>query len=524
MRLMGGGSSGDKVPAKLAYFQEESLMLIDLKKKKAEPVEITDSYMRSGGYYEGEDILSPDGTYLFYKENYDGDNYKLFRAKVSKPEAGEEIDTRVTSHKVLKDNTVLYVKKNKLYWFNGKTSLDFGKNVGFYKADEDAKHVVWSEHDDNAGSTYYYQDLSQKTDKVQLEKNVIEIRMSKDMTKFYVIKENNKMYQVDNKGNSESIDKDIAEIKSFNSETGEMYFIKYEPREVKYSEVVYDDTNMMSAGERERLGNEIFEIPSNELYYCGGWGKEAQMISENYGGRFASNGTYCLYSEYPSANEMKVKWSDMDSHGWSYAVQTALDENSLLKLAVGATAVAEYDDINYRGSRYNKDSETLYIYSEDDENEEGVIYVTSLKGKGAGELAEYDDDAYDVSLLFASAQGLYYLKDYENNSGDLYFNGDRIKSDVSWAANADKENLIACASDYYEGTYELSLYNGKKDIPVAKDVSAAECASDGTVVLMADYDDDLGEGDLMYFDGKELRELDKEVTNFAIRRGSTLVR
>lgn len=522
MGLMGGGKSHDKIPTKLAYFQDESLMLIDLKKKKAQPVEITDSYTKSGGYYEGEDILSPDQTYLFYKEDYDGDTYRLFRAKVSKPDAGEQIDSRVTSHEILKDNTVLYVKKNRLYWYNGKTSLDFGKNIAYYKADKDAKHVVWSESEDGQGATYYYQDLAQKSDKLQIEKNVKEIRMSKDFTRFYVVKSNGKIYEVDTKGNSKNIDRHVQEIKSFNSETGQMYFVKSKPKKVKYSEVVYDDTNMLSAHTRQNLENETFEIPSYELYYYEGWGKEAQMVSENYGGIFFSDGTYCLYSEYPSTSEMKVNWSEMDNNGWSYAVQEALKDNSLLKLAVGGTVLAEYDDIDYSTSRYNKESGKLYIYSENSEKEEGIIYVTSLEGKSAGELAEYDNDVPSGMLMFASEQGLYYLKDYENSSGDLYFNGERIKSDVCWITNVDKGRLIACASDYYEYTYELSLYNGKKDTLVAKDVRAAECAPDGTVVLLSDYDNNLGEGDLMYFDGKELRELDRGVTGVAIRIGSVL--
>ena len=64
---------------------------------------------------------------------------------------------------------------------------------------------------------------------------------------------------------------------------------------------------------------------------------------------------------------------------------------------------------------------------------------------------------------------------------------------------------------------KLSLWNGKKAIPVAEEVNYVDKAEDNTFVLLTDYNHSREEGDLMYFDGKSLRKLDEDVSAFVQR-------
>lgn len=518
-------------PKKLAYFQGEALMLADLKNKGEMPVEITDSYIKDGGYYSWEEVLSEDGKYLFYKEEFDGDTYNLYRAKTSAPREGEKIDSRVTSHMVLKNNGVLYVKKGSLYYLKGKDFIKFGKNVydEEYGVDEDLKHVYWCEQKDgDFALTYYYQDIGQKDEKVKLADHVKEFYPNKELTRFYALK-NNTLYELDNEGGRNRIAGNVDNIVCLDTDSGEIYYAKSAPQRVNYQEIVYDDTNSMSAGDKQNLGYNSYEMETYELYY---YGKDGEVkISDHYrkySGNFYGD-NYIIFREFPDIDKIQVNWSELkegSTGSWDYTVDSVLKRQAPVKLHKGGQEIAVYNDIQSAQFRYNQDSDKLYIYSESADGENGTIYVTSLKGKEAGVLTEYETDVSSGRLMLASQDGLYYLKDCEDwSAGDLYFNGEKIASDVCGVTRFKAGGALLYATDMedqedYNYTYDLRILNGDKSTPVAKDVAFTEYAQDGTMVLLADADFVTGEGDLMYYDGKELRKLDEDVRAVAIRKGS----
>ena len=522
-----GGSSGS-IQSKVIYGRDDSLMMIDVSKKKSEPIELTDSYVdgdenRLTGMQSSSPFISEDGKYICYIEDLDGETYDLYLAKMSKPSEGTKIESKVNDHKILKDNTIIYKKKSTLYRYTGKESVKFDKDVSRYFLDEDQKYVCWV-RSDKGEDTYYLQDIAQKTDKVKLEDDVDSFYYKEDFSQFYVKKDDN-LYAVSPEGEREKIAKDVEDVVAFNKKNGMFYYLKDNSEEVPFADFTYDDTGNISEYDKNRLKERTYTFNLMSLYLYDG--KEEILVSERVSGRFSNSlsdkGRYFLYRECPELENIEVAWSALDRGSWDSAAEEAIADESAIMLVGEGEPKELSEEIRISDTRFNADAGKLYIYSTDEDGEDGVIYVTSTKGSDIGTLEEYDNDAEDASMLIATEEGLYYLKDYEDGGGDLYFNGEEILSDVASVRKLGESSKMAVRADWDSdyNSYTMSMWDGKKNTQIAEDVNVAECAEDGTAVFIVDYNYNRSEGDLMYFNGKEVRTLDQDVSGFCIRDGST---
>lgn len=527
---MGKGGSSGGAKSKVIYAKDDSLMMIDVSKKKSEPIELTDSYVDGDenqitGVDSNERFISEDGKYICYLEDWDGESYDLYRAKMSKPSEGTKIESKVNDHRLLKDNTILYKKKSTLYHYTEKESVKFDKDVITYFLDEDQKYVCWS-RSDKGEVTYYLQDIAQKTNKVKLEDDVDDFYYKEDFSQFYVRKDDN-LYAVSPEGERDKIAKDVERVISFDKKTGMFYYVKDNSEDVPYADFTYDDTGNISEYDRDRLKERTYTFELKSLYLYDG--NEEILISDRasryYNVSLSDKGRYLLYRECPALENVEVAWSALDSGSWGSVAEEAIEEASVIMLAAEGEPQELSEEIQISDARFNAESGRLYIYSVDEDGEDGVVYVTSTKGEEVGVLEEYDSDAEDASLLMATEEGLYYLKDYEDGGGDLYFNGEEILSDVASVRKLGESSKMAIRSDrdYDDNSYTLSAWDGKKSTQIAEDVNMAECAEDGTAVFIIDYNYNRQEGDLVYFNGKEVRTLDQDVSGFLMRSGSSEV-
>ncbi|GEM_PF-6306318 len=477
-----GADDNDKVPTKLLYLKDNAVMMADLANRRSAPVELTDSFVDGEAFYGPfwRHCFSKDEKYVYYMEDYNDTDYDLYRAKVAKPDQAEKISSKVTMHWSLDDNTLLYMKKNSLYYNNGKETLKFGKNVGYiYYLDKDSKYLCWAEDDAN-GRTYYLQDLAQKQDKVKLESGTDDFYYNETLTKF-IIQKDDTVYTVDNTGKKERVAKKVAVVVSADPETGAMYYVRSDSKRLKYTDLIVDDTGMES-WEKALIENEYTDFDYEELYYYDG--KEEHLIAEEIMGGsivWKYNGKYIMYKQYPELDSLSIKWSELMS-GDAEDIIAKWGQETGTVLVSKNEVIGEYEYFPYVQSRFDSKAEKLYVYCEDTAEEKGIIYTIEMTGKTPGELVKFDDDAYLSVLCYVSEKGLYYLKGYEDNSGDLYLNDKQLAGDV----------------------YE------------------ADCAGDGTLVLLTNYDIDNEDGDLMYYDGREMRLIDDGVAEFANRNGSAL--
>ncbi len=525
------GGSKEKVESNLVYFTDDGIMLANLKSKK-EPALVTDSYCKGKEYRESfrglfnTYMLTKDGKYLYYFEDYDGETFKLYRVpvkKVGKKDAGVEIDTRVQDFEILDNGNILYRKKDDLYLYSGKKeSTKIASDVmNGYDVDDDCKYVCWGENDD-VGYTYYLQDLAMKNDKVRLAREAESFYKSSDLTRFYALSDG-KLELIDAKGEATRIDRDVTGLGYYSSTDGWMYYTKGEEVEIPYSELIYDDKKDMKSYEKENLEENDFTYTKEQLYYYKD-GK-SELVCDDYMEKTAINKGMYLVMKGGDISEVQLKWSDVKYSSWDSAIREELEAEPVQVLYKDGKQIAEFDDlVNPINFVVASDASKMYFLDKDHEEEDGVVYEVALTGKNAGERKTVFEDAYESKLVGLTKDGLYSLRDLtDEGEGDLYLNDKKVATDIFEATVIDGDTgLTAVQSDYYskDETFAVSLMKNGKPGDAIEEVNGAEAAKDGTIVCIRNYSESSGDGELVYFDGRKLKEIDDSATGFVRRRNT----
>jgi len=530
--VLGGlGGSKEKAESNLVYFTDDGLMLADLKSKK-EPVLVTDSYCKGREYreefsgYLNTCMLTKDGKYLYYFEDYDGETFKLYRVpvkKAGKKDAGVEIDTRVQDFQVLDNGNILYRKKDDLYLYSGKKeSVKIASDVvNGYTVDKDGKYVCWGE-DAEVGYTYYLQDLAMKNDKVRLAREAENFYKSSDLTSFYALSDG-KLEKIDAKGEATRIDRDVTGLGYFSAADGWMYYTKSEVTEIPYIDLIEDDKKDMKSYEKENLKENHFTYEKKQLYYYED-GKST-LVCDDYMEKLAINKGFYLVMKGGDITDVHLKWSDVKHSSWDSAVREELQAEPVRVLYKDGKQIAEYDDlVNPVGFMVADDASKMCFFDVDHEEKDGTIYEITLTGKNAGERKTLLEDAYDCKLVALTKDGLYSMRDLsDEGEGDLYLDDKKVATDIFEACVVGREEgLMAVQSDYYDkdDTFAVSLMKNGKPGDTIEEINGAEAAKDGTLICMQNYSRNSNEGELVYFDGKKLKKIDDSAIGFVRRRNT----
>ncbi len=546
--LLTGGGEADRT--RLLYYQDERLYLTDVRNRGGEgagkePEEITSSLTAENteapyGLVSG-DRISRDGKYLFYREDFDGETYDLYRRKLSGDVEAEKIDSNISQYQVLKNNTVLYVKRESLYYFDGHDSVRFGRNIAAdgFQTDKTEKYLFWMEDNGEDGYACYYQDLAGKHEKTVLDEGAKVFYPNEELTGFIELKYDN-LYQVDNKGNKKRIAGNVVQVASCDPETGRIYYLAESPAKASYEDVINEDLSMSEEDHARLREMGRFELPYLALRYYDG--TQDSLITDRFypgasvGFYDSRDGRYCLYMEGPEPGELQVNWSrfrdEIADEDFGARVLDQAEADGLfscMKLAAGGKTVGELKDVDnaawFESSRYCEDTDKLYITAVNYETEEGILCETGLSGNGAGKLKELDSDAFHMGEYVLTGDGIYYIKGDDPDGGDLYLNGAVIDYDVFRIWQLDGGRLVYLADCEHEdkgrGIYAtLMVMDGREKRLILDDVSFADMAGDGTGVILADYDFARREGELIYYDGAEKHVIAEDAAGFAPRYGS----
>ena len=160
--------------------------------------------------------------------------------------------------------------------------------------------------------------------------------------------------------------------------------------------------------------------------------------------------------------------------------------------------------------------------SSDQEEEPGELMTVSLSGETA-ELVPYDEDVSSLELVYGG--NIYYLKDVgKNGEGDLYRSQESMMYDVRenglWAV-PDSKAVIAL-TDYDKksqtGTLNLLCADSEEGEEIAADIYLDAITftafGEDCIVMLSDYNFERGSGDLLYYNGKETKTLESDVTAY----------
>ena len=528
------------------FYREDSLYLTDVK-GKTEPREITDSCLDGGispyeGLVEG-DILSEDGRYLFYREDYDGESFNLYRRSMSVNSKGERIASNVTDYEPLPDNLVVYRKGDSLYYYGGGEPIRIGKNVRSYQVDPDGRAIVWME-EEGRSHFWYYRELSGEAEPVELEKDTSLFAANDSLTCFLALK-GGVLYLVGQTGDKQRIAQDVTSVESFDLDSEEIYYMTESPVRMAFTDVIVDDDGTMTEDDWRRVSDlGQFEIPYRKLIYHRKQG-DAEISDRCRGGvsslgqGLSQNADFCMYLEGPRIEKLKADWSEFrdsledEDFGADLLTRLVCDgEFSGLKLAAGERTLAEYEDLNgideAVNAVYDEENRKIYLLTTDPEEGTSKLSEIPLTGGNAGVRAEIAGDGGPISSPIVTAEGIWYIRDAGEYGGDLYLNGQEIAYDVHGVWKV-RDGLLAYSYDYDESRdggveFSLVLYEGGKKTSVEKEISFAECAPDGTVLMLKEFDPRKGEGSLIYFDGKDCELLEEHVNGFTARDESVPLR
>ncbi len=533
----------ERQQTELLYYSGASLYLADVEERDKDRM-ITDVCVDSGvaphgGLVTG-DMLSEDGDFLFYREEYDGRSFDLFRWELKK-ETPEKIASQVTSYKPLPDNTLVYMRDDSLYYYGEGEPVRLGRGVTDWQTDEEGKHIFWQESD-GKDSICYYQGLKGREERVELEKNSDQFYANDTLTRFLSLK-GGVLYLIGPDGEKERIAQDVVHLASFDLDTEEIYYLTDGPVRLAYTDVADDDDEEMTEENWLRLADlDQFDLPYKRLRYHRLQGDA--MISDRCfwtaddGSCISLDGDFCLYLEGPVVEDIRLEWRRLapllEEEDFGTALLKQLQEEGQLsgmRLAIAERTAAEYEELDGRASFpelcYDGGGKHFYMNVIREEEGTGTLYEVPLTGSGAGDRREIDDAAGRLRTWVMTGDGIYYIRDANENGGDLYLNGQEIAYDVHglWKVS---EDILAYTADHDRNNaggadFALVLCQNGEKTSVSKEVSYAECARDGTAVLLSGYDFLKGEGDLVYFDGTDTEILAVRVSGFAARGGSTAV-
>ena len=545
LRLFAGGRPEEAGQTRVIYYHEDALYLADLMTEEP-PAAITDSCLDVGvPPYEGlvsGDRISRDGKWLYWREEFDGETFDLYRMSLLDGSAKEKLAAHVSSYQVPADENVLFERGGSLYYCKDAEPVRLGRDILFWQADREGKLVCWMEKTGEDGNACYLQALADGSEKVELDKNVTGFYASDSLSRFMSLK-GGVLYLLDASGEKERIAQNVVSVESYDLDEGRFYYMTENPVRLAYTDVVRDDEGAMTEEDWlyvSDLGQ--FEVPYRQLRYH--WPEGDSEVSgrcfldsQDEDACVSEDGAYCIFREGPRIEDLKADWSEfkdrLEGGDFGTRLLETLNGNgqfSGLRLAAEGRTVNEYENAELPDGResacYDRENRILYLFMTSDGEDRGTLYKVPLTGSRAGEPEPVDEEIDGIRSMTAADEGIYYIRDPGAYGGDLYFNGQEIAYDVSgmWMTDGQLAYIYDYDSDPSgNADFSLALYKDGEKTVVGKEILCADCAPDGTVVTLTDFDPLKGEGDLLYFDGKDTRMLAEEVTGFVPRNGSARI-
>lgn len=575
VRQLFSGFGKGKATKEVYYLKGSEMYCIKPDSKKTEPVLYAENiYLEEGveevyGWNYLYQLKSKDGKINFIVEDYNTmvGTFTL-SYKIGNKEK-QEIDDDVESYIVTDDNKVLYIKNENLYLSDLKNREKIASGVMDYLLDKDQKIILWTEPESASASSevkysLYYQDIRLKKDKVELEDDITALLShSEDFSKL-LIRKDDTLYMIRNLKDEEKLVDDVESVYSIDFDKESFYYTQSNKIKIKAMDAVIDDMKAKDAAmkepnrkdyektetsqgffsytyttvddkyyedkrlydekqQRDRLRTSLqrktLELDGSKLYYY--TGKDKQLIKEDVlmigGEQFNEEKSeyYIIYYALDTETENKIKLSEITYEGYLESQLWTLREavkKPFLNMAGKDIELKVDKDVSYIYP-YEVSGTELYATVNkliDTEEAKDALVSISLSDKDAGTVTEKDDN---VNNIYSIEDGnVYYFKNRLDSfeslvfSGDFYRNGELLAEEVREVRFLkDKSGILVLS----EG--DLFLLKGKDRKKIADDVEFFSFFDERSIVVLRDYNRDRMEGDLEYFNGKELKPLDTDV-------------
>lgn len=491
-------------------------------------VELDDRSMWYKAYYLGVGVhVTDDGKTIFYLDNQDGGQGMLYRRSLADSgKEPEKLASNVEQYVVLDNGKLIfYLKNGTLHRIKGGEDEKIAKNVEDFRI-SDSGDVLYENEDGQ-----WYLIFRGKEDKIGTDLDIY-LTTEKGVTYY---QDGDRIYRKPFGKDKEKLADDVDTVIQF-EENNSFYFTRRE--ELTLADFFQPDSeyeNWMSGMEERAY------TPFYSLYYYNG--KEEILLGEACANRqmhyindaegFMESFTM-FYTRYDLESMGKLSYKDLEAlcntdEYFYYSVydvagimiEEALAKNAAYCLCVDSE-IYELDADQIEDFWYSREEKAVYLMTDvDEEKQEGTLLRAEISDGKVGELTEYDKNVYTGfgPRFVAGTQTLYYYKNVENETGELYIGGTPVEKDVPATSHVkylvgEKAFLYQSDMDPEENTYTLKSYDGKTTREIAEDVYSYSLGKDGSLVFLYDYDPDRDEGSLAWYDGK-IVEIGEDVYDYA---------
>ena len=521
--------------------------------------------------------LSEDGKYIYYPQKAEYNSFDLYYNKVDSKKDGTKIASGVSAYYLIDNNKLIYLNDDadkEMYLYNLKKDekQKVASDVSWMRLSSDHKQIFWKANSSD-DSKIYVCDVAMKKGKTKLDSDVENVYYARDSFDKIVYTKEGSLYVMVDQDEKTKIASDIAAATArMNGKKLDIYYVKNEDEEsLSYMDFVKDD---MSDKYEDVKEPDIKDFQKEEPYESY-WGSTYTRTVTDYDGYYAAYDEYNKkqtierYLTYFEESTYDVRKQSICRYNMDKDESTTIYEGYVMDTAFGGSSTMLYSSVNMESvdkialSKIMEDSELYYnLYSEikkmmdeatvhnfvhedkvvaldvdvDDFGSDVYLVTTVADAKECYfRLYNSEDDEYTLaktsfskmdgkvevvaeeyhSLEAVDDKGVYYLADYKDSLGDLYYGETKIDSDVKSGSVMKMENgkgilyLGDAEDDEYVGT--LKLYKGSKAIEIADDASYYTTGAEGGVAVLTDYSFKKMRGTLQVYEGKKLKTVDEDV-------------
>ncbi|MDD3393859.1 MAG: hypothetical protein PHG19_04375 [Anaerotignum sp.] len=524
----------------VAYAKDNGLYVYDLKN---EPYLVNDQISNGGAYNYyfsawGVDVAEDNGS-LYYLAGITEDNVGSLYYKDMKNKAAEAVlvSENVYHYISSADGSVCaYIVQNDdkmdLYLFKDGQSQLIAENIllqnGAYELSQDGSYLVYKIANNDKAALYAR--VSGEAESVKLSDSVVLDFITEKSNITYYLEEQGDAYQlfqytpgVEPKLVAEQVT--YAELMPNNQD---VFYCAMRTDGTSFTQLIEDDITDISKYDEKRQA-EIEEMRSKlngeegmdpifqDCYVLTAGGKTKMKDAVISGASLKGNSGFVTGYSIQAPEPVKLSQiSSFDEAMYTYYMQLMNGEKEVFIANKGGDVYnLQNKNVDPTSVQVSADGKIAAYFVPDAASGSNVLMAEMLDGKS--EAVEVQKNVELIGFLGDSDILLYYYN-YNGGMGSLGLYTANTPQEIEQNAAMvdfpeDRDEVYYLAdSNTTTGNGTLVKYDGKETKEIDKDVFSFQYKENGKLVYLKNYDFKTGLGDLYYYDGKTTRLLDSGVT------------
>lgn len=537
-----GGGLGKSADIAITYAKDNGLYVYDLKN---EPFKVNDSISNGGSYSyyysawgasaseDNEDLyyiaeINDDGVgNLYYKDIKNKDSESVLIAEGVNHYISSKDGSRCAYLVQNGDKTDLYVYDS---GESQKVAEDILQQNGAYDLSKDGSYVLYIKNNNDDKMSLYVSALVEKEESTKLSDAVVLNFIAEKSNIAYYLEQQGDSYQLFayTLGKEPSLVAQQVTYVELLPNGQDVLFCAMRTDETSFTQLIEDDVTDLSQYDEKRqatieeIRNKMNDEEGMEPIFqdcyvlTAGGAKKVHDTVISVASLQGDSGFFVGYSmEAPEPMKLS-EINSFDEAMYSYYSNLMYGEKQVfIADKSGNVYTLQKKNVNPTSIQVSDDGKTVAYFVPDETTGSNVLVIESLNGKK--DAIEVQKDAEAFGFLGDSAN-LVCFYNYNGGMGSLgLYNADKLTEKDQNAtgvyfADDKKEMYYLADPDTTTGNGTFMKFDGKEMKEIDKDVFSFQYKENGKLAYLKNYDFVKGIGDLYYYDGKTTRLVDSGVT------------